>query len=188
MQSRKGKKFSPGFGILEVLISGTIIIIILGALVTIARSALTNAKYMQERAQAISLAAEAIETVRQIRDSNYIDQNSASKWNTVIGNASILSPQYGVVYYIPIDLVSNRLRLVEVPAGDIDIDGTNFARKITFVDIGSGQLLTSPPLSSGAVPADNGFIVKVAITWAGIGGKDGKVELQELIANSRFVY
>jgi len=195
MRFKRNKKYSPGFGILEVLISGTIIIIILGALVTVARSSLTNAKYMQERAQAVSLAAEAVETVRQIRDTNYIDRLPATKWNTVIGPVSTIIYDPAKTYYIYIStvLLGNGLYLSDVPTGDINIDGTNFNRQITFSNISSagGQLLTLPPLLPSPaviVTSDNGFVVKTVVTWAGTGGKSGKVELRELITNSRFVF
>jgi type II secretory pathway pseudopilin PulG len=190
MPNKKYFKKRRGFGILEVLISSAIIIMVLGTLVTIARSSLINSQYMQERSQAVSLAAEGIETVLQNRDSNYIDGNPSTQWN-MVGSASTapVSDYYDYTFYIPFDLINNRLRLnTSVPAAII-IDGVNYTRKIYFINIANmttSELLTLPTnySNSGA----NGFIAKVEVTWAGSGGKSGKVELRELITNNRFVY
>lgn len=192
------KKFSKGFGILEVMISCAIIIVVLGSLVFIARSSLTNAQYMQERAQAVSLAAEAIEIIRQNRDSNYIDQNSATQWNT-IGHAStsVVSGYYydnkaRTTFYVQPNLMPTndpniaRLRIDNVATPAIVIDGISYTRIIMFKNIattGSGQLLGQYSDSG-----NNGFLADVLVTWKGSGGKSGSVEVKEVIANSRFVY
>lgn len=75
-------KYKKGFGLLEVLVSAVIIVTILSAMVFIGRSTLNNSQYAQERAQAIYLAQEGIEIVRQIRDTNWIDENNATAWNS----------------------------------------------------------------------------------------------------------
>lgn len=174
-----------------MLISSAIIIVVLGTLVFIAQSSLTNAAYMQERAQAVSLAAEAIETVRQNRDSNYIDGVPGTKWDTVGSSSTApISSYFSSTFYIPYDLVTGRLRLNTTSTyKTIKIDGVNFTRLINFSDIatlGSGELLTKPVDYSNN--GQNGFLVTVKITWSGSGGKSGNVEVEELIANSRFVY
>lgn len=204
---------------MEVLISSAVIIVVLGTLVFIARSAITNAQYMQERAQAIALAAEGIETVRQIRDTNYIDGNSLTKWNTITGvgsatlityhiskasnarrnaiveNAAAAPVVFDPPYYINRDLLGGRLRIVNTlfPVPTINIAGVNYTRKIIFINIAnttasmtSPQLLTNPIDVSSA--GNNGFEAMVEVTWSGSGGKAGRVELTELITNSRFVY
>lgn len=191
----KKSKFSKGFGILEVLISSAIIIVVLGTLVFIAQSSLTNAAYMQERAQAVSLAAEAIETVRQNRDSNYIDLDSTTKWNTVGSgsNADVFSllssPSTNNVFYIPFDFISRRLRLNNSLTLPINIDGVNYTRKIMFYDlskVGSSELMTKPVITTDN--SKNGFLVSVQVTWKGSGGKTSSAQVEETITNSRFVY
>jgi len=77
------------FGLVEVLLSGAVIIIILGALVMIARAAFNNDLYLQKRAQAIYLAQGGLEIVRQIRDSNWIDGYNDSQWDNLT-----VSPNY----------------------------------------------------------------------------------------------
>jgi len=194
----KTKKFSRGFGILEVMISSAIIIVVLGSLVFIARSSLTNAQYMQERAQAVSLAAEAIEVIRQNRDSNYIDQNPATQWNT-IGRTStaVVSGYYynndlRTTFYVQPDLMPTndpnlaRLRIDNRTAPAIVIDGISYTRIIMFKNIaaiGPGQLFA--PYSDNG---NNAFLADVLVTWKGSGGKTGNVEVKEVVANSRFVY
>lgn len=70
------------FGIVEVLIASSIIVVILASLVGMGQLALSNSVRMQERAQATRLAQEGIEIVRQIRDTNWVDGNSVSEWNS----------------------------------------------------------------------------------------------------------
>lgn len=183
------RKFSKGFGILEVLISSAILIVVLGTLMFIAQSSLTNAQYMQERAQAISLAAEGIETVRQIRDSNYIDGSSSSSWNTITGNISTTPIDYSLTYYIPVAFTNNRFRVTTVVPTATRIAGVDYTRTIRFINIAemtNPQLLTTPTNVSDA--GKNGFEVVAEVTWKGAGGKSGKAEIRELITNSRFVY
>jgi len=81
--TRNEKKFSKGFGLLEVMISATIIIIILGSLVLVARASMNNNQYIQMRAEATYLAQEGIERVRSTRDSNWIDQDTNTTWNNL---------------------------------------------------------------------------------------------------------
>ena len=181
------RKFSKGFGILEVLISSAIIIVVLGTLVFIAQSSLTNAAYMQERAQAIGLASEGMETVRQIRDSNYIDGDPDTKWNTLSDSDSQDLIIFGANYYLlglaPLSGVASRPRIINRVLPATIIDGVSYTRKVTFQDINGNQLLSGVSNSGG-----NGFIATVSVTWNGSGGKAGSAEVKELITNSRFVY
>lgn len=79
---------SKGFGLLEVMISATVIIIILGALVLVANASMRNNQYVQMRAEATYLAQEGIERVRSIRDSNWIDQDPNTKWDNLTLNTT----------------------------------------------------------------------------------------------------
>lgn len=71
-----------GFGLLEVLLAGLIIIMMLSALVVVARAAIESNIYVQQRFQATFLAQEGMERVRHIRDTSYVDGDYTSKWNT----------------------------------------------------------------------------------------------------------
>ena len=77
-------KHKKGFGILEVLLAGIVIVIVLGSLVFLARNTLNSSIYLSQKAQATFLAQEGIEIVRNIRDSNYIDSNNKTQWDTLL--------------------------------------------------------------------------------------------------------
>lgn len=96
-----------GFGLLEVLISGLIIIMILAALVMIARASMNNNQYMQKRAQALYLAQEGIENVRYNRDSNWIDGLPDTAWNSMSTTSAI--PVAGGCYKV--DMGTNTVAL-----------------------------------------------------------------------------
>ena len=76
-------RFKKGFGLLEVLVSAVIIIMILSALVLIGRKSLSNSVYAQQRAQAIYASQEGLEIIRQMRDTNWIDGNSNTQWDSM---------------------------------------------------------------------------------------------------------
>jgi len=62
-----------GFGLLEVLIASSILIIVIGAVSSLARSAIRNNLISLQRAQAYNLARESVEIIRANRDSKWID-------------------------------------------------------------------------------------------------------------------
>ena len=74
------KNTKKAFSLIEVLLAATIIVILLYALVAAGRSALRNSSSIHEKAQAILLAQQGLEIVRQIRDTNWIDANQ-QKWS-----------------------------------------------------------------------------------------------------------
>ncbi len=74
---------------MEVLLSGVIIITVLAALVMVGRAAINNSEYLQQRAQAIYLAQEDLEIIRQIRDTNWIDGENSTEWKSIFYNTSI---------------------------------------------------------------------------------------------------
>lgn len=184
------KKRKKGFGILEVLISGVIIIIILGALVVLARNAINNSQYVQERAQAVNLAQEGMEVVRQIRDTNYIDQTPTTDWRSVVcgaGNSFSFFQYDNLIstYYITYRSDS-RFCLVGGAPPAITIGGKSFYRKISFSSISGSPVLTIPTPDVSNAGA-NGVVVKVTVYWPNPSG-DHKVEIEELLTNSRFQF
>lgn len=80
-----------GFGVLEVMISSGIIVIILIALTTASRAALNGNIQNQMRAQAIFLAQEGLEAVREARDSGWIGNISGTGWNSLVWNGDELN-------------------------------------------------------------------------------------------------
>lgn len=172
-----------GFGILEVLLAGVIIITMLSALVFLGRSAINNSVYLQQRAQATYLAQEGMEIVRQIRDSNYIDGNNTTKWNTLRELNTGVGP--GMIYQIGwTDQYSGRYFLIPISDNpkNINIDGTDFTRTIEFAT--AENLLTDPVISNfSGDKNDIALRAIVKVTFDSFGEK--KVEVEELIANSR---
>lgn len=63
-----------GFGLIEVLLSTAIFIVVVGSLVALSRMAIRNAILATHRTQAFNLAQDGIETVRQMRDTNWLDE------------------------------------------------------------------------------------------------------------------
>ena len=198
------KKFKNGFGILEVLIAGMIVIMVLGALVFVARTAIDSATYSMQRSQAVFLAQEGMEGVRQIRDKNYIDQDPYTRWNYLVcwqnapsgtpcakdaQNLYSFIPNFGTDYYFiyPATQPFNKahIRLV-VPSQPVDFgDGTIFTRTITFSE-NLGSLLLPPPsnvLNPGGSDK-NAYKVKVTVKW-NYKNREGNVVVEEILANSR---
>ncbi len=94
------QKKSNAFGIIEVLIASTIIVIAISALTFVAQTTLTATSRTADRIQAANLAAEGIEIVRQIRDTAWIAGDSSSNtfgnWSmpvtSYVGGWSPISP------------------------------------------------------------------------------------------------
>lgn len=61
-----------GFGLLEVLMATAIFIVVVGSMVTLSQLSVRNAVLANHRTQAYNLAEDALEGVRQIRDTNWL--------------------------------------------------------------------------------------------------------------------
>ena len=183
------KKRLRGFGILEVLISAVIIIIMLSALVLLARNAINNAQYVQERIQAVSLAGEGVEIVRQIRDSNYVDGKNTTQWNSMVKKLNNLDPFVtGKDYYIKYDSLAfiYQFCLTTTPTdGLTTINEVDFNRKITFTDISGSNVLKLPSDVSNL--GENAVVVTATVSWSSRGASHS-IEIKELLANSRFQF
>ncbi|OQB05261.1 MAG: hypothetical protein BWY19_01112 [bacterium ADurb.Bin212] len=188
-------KKKKAFGLLEVLLSGVIIIIILSALTVVARNAVDNSVLLQQRAQATYLAQEGIELVRQIRDTNYIDGNPDTKWNTLVGSDSTDSSFTAMKnYYIPNHLIADRQRALLYLSGqesltNITIDGTNFERGIVITNLNQGASTSDflPRISlNGAFPSIGklGCKVMVTVRWKSK-NSDKSIVLETRLTNSR---
>lgn len=175
-----------GFGLLEVLLAGLIIIIMLSALVVVARAAISNSLYLQQRSQATFLAQEGMEIVRQIRDTNYIDGSNNTTWNAY-DQAVPTSGKINTAKFYGIDFASGRWKLLskndEASVASMTFSGVTYRRVITFSDTGS--LVTNPALTTNPNFNAPAYRLKVAVTWS-FQGQDGKtVEIEEILANSR---
>lgn len=63
---------SSSFGLIEVLVSGIVLVTVIGASVSVRQRAGAEAAFARHQSEAYMLAQEGIEAVRQIRDTNYL--------------------------------------------------------------------------------------------------------------------
>ena len=173
------KKFNKGFGLLEVLVSASIIIMILSSVVFIGRQAIVNSTYLQQRAQAIYLAQEGLEQIRQIRDTNWIDRNSNTEWNDWVfdgSNYSAPSGKYNLKYMGS----PKRTLLVKDAASSgeiINLDKQDFKRFIEVESVGNAlPAVTNKDISS--------LKVTVRVKWSN-GGTNRETNVSEILTNWR---
>jgi len=197
MNKVNNNRLKKGFGLLEVLLAGVIIITVLGALVLLGRNTINNSTYNQQRTEALFLAQQGIEMVRQIRDSNYIDGNSDTNWNYFVSLALTegglgprdpnATPELERNYKLCrtfSNLADGGLRrLVLVDVNDPRCSTTDrfYTRKIIFHDIGN-EIFTKPLREEAA--KSNGYKVEVRMEWS-FNGSNKSLVINELIANSR---
>ncbi len=72
-----------GFGLLEVLVSGALVVLVVGGSVGLMRTSLRRADAAADRVVAMHLANEGLEAVRHLRDTSYVD-GSANAWHAYI--------------------------------------------------------------------------------------------------------
>ena len=183
---KQKNKFKKGFGLLEVLLSGVIIILILGALVTIGHAAVRNSEYVAERTQAIYLAQEGLETVRQIRDTNWIDQSNTTQWNSLTGSGPVNSNYcFSITSATRFLLVSGTsITLANCKSASkqsLTIDQITYNRKI-YIELNPANLL--PATDSSDTLRNNSMKVTSIVTWT-FNGQSKSVEGSEILTNWR---
>lgn len=120
------KKTQKAFGLVETLVASTVIIMVVSSLTVISSVTLRSTDRTQQRAQAANLAQEAIETVRQIRDSNWIDQGTTTtNWD------SLTCTSAGLINF---NLTSKRFCLNTGITESIALNNQTFTRTIVFSD------------------------------------------------------
>lgn len=209
------KNKSKGFGIVEVLIASVIIVMVIFALTAAGRNSLFSTEYMSQQAQATYLAQEGIETVRQIRDTKWLDGqngNNNANWDYWDCDTSVSTPVFGAVvpgnyYKINDDGTTNSIdqtinnpdqyhKLMsltdknvnyadESTWNNITLDGTNFSRIIYIDNPVSYGLL---PFVSGSTSLATARRVTVIVKWTGQNQKVGDVEMSEILTNWRPSY
>jgi len=185
-------KIKKGFSLLEVLLSGVIIIIVLSSLIVIGRNTIDNSSSLQRRLQATYLAQEGIELTRQIRDTNYLDSNNKTSWSDLVynkTNQNFEKPNFNNTTSYGLSLESSLERyILNNSVETIALDGTDFTRKITFKE-SSGSFALSPIEYNGDTLSDSDIkkqAVKVIaeVSWDDKKAKK-KIVIEELITNSR---
>ena len=109
------KRFTPvtGFSLGEVVISGALVSLTIGALFAATSMAIRLSSGAQQRLIASQLAREGIEAVRSIRDSNFID--TPRTWtHNILDNTQVLPMAPSTVIAKHLDTSGNDLRLVTV--------------------------------------------------------------------------
>ncbi len=180
-------KSKKGFGLLEVLLAGLIIITMLGALVFVAKTAINNAAYTMERQNAIFLAQEGIEQVRQMRDTNYIDADSYTEWNMLTRNFSTNkyeAPDLNSKYYSYFGTTIGRLMLKQTSdiesIPDKTVGGVPYKRYFYFSKINDINTPAIGSVNDSLTMSDQILKVTVGVQWR---AGEKEVILNEIIAN-----
>jgi len=72
---------NSGFGILEALIASAIIVVFAAGVVVLGKISLRNVVINKHKLQAAYLAQEAVEALRNIRDTNWVDNDPNTNWD-----------------------------------------------------------------------------------------------------------
>lgn len=181
------KNFKKGFGIIEVLIASSIIAIILFALVATGRAALRNSTDMQERAQALFVAQEGMELVRQMRDTNWVDNKSTTQWKTMVSiDGNVMNDvNDNVAYAIKYLNTGTNGNYYLKPNSDKTLDqlvkvGNLETYRTVTINIGSGLGDLLPNVAGTSVLRDSAMKVTVNVSY---GTKS--VQVSEIMTNWR---
>jgi len=177
------KKHFRAFGLVEVLISVAMIAVIMAAMVGIAKMVLMNTVRAQERAQAVRLAQEGIEIVRQIRDTAWIDRDNATNWDKLAFDSisgwivpDIPPSEHEVAFETSSPENRYFLKSTTGDGAEISLDGGTFYRKIEVENV------TNLVPSNGS-PTIGTYAKKVTVTV--LEPSDKSVKISEIITNWR---
>ncbi|MDO8443913.1 MAG: prepilin-type N-terminal cleavage/methylation domain-containing protein [bacterium] len=135
------KRKTKGFGLIEVLIASTIIVMSISSLTFVARGALTSTDRTQDRIQAVNLAAEGIEIVRSIRDTNWIDQTPATGWGNWVGSNLGNIVDSSTSYQINYNNSTKRFYLLANQTESVSLNGSIFTRTIVVDEVEGTELM-----------------------------------------------
>jgi type II secretory pathway pseudopilin PulG len=131
-----------GQSLLELLVSMLILVLVLTATITLIVTSINAGRESRNKLIAASLAREGIETVRNIRDSNWVDPTSPAWTSGLVGNNPVIpfvdlsTPT--VLYYSTDPQYQTRLFLyndVYLQGSGVPGLGTEFYRLMYFNDI-----------------------------------------------------
>lgn len=170
---------TKAFGLIEVLIASTIIVMTISSLTFVAQGALTSTSRTQDRTQAANLAAEGIEIVRSIRDTNWIDTASGTdwgKWVFATGTWHLINPPNP--YTINFNPSIHRFHLLAGSGELINLNGSKFIRTIQIDTVGG--LLSDVGTSVGN-KSDQALKVTAVVTTP----SGAEVKTSEVLTNWR---
>lgn len=190
-----GKKQSRGFGLIETLIACAILVIISGALLTINVVITRDIVFAKGRSVAFNLAAEAIESTRQIRDSNLIDQQESTNWNTFVcspQNPYLSSPVASATSLYKINAAADpncfgttqRIFLTQdtsLAGENIVIGGITYNRKIHFLNSRIDPKIYSSDGTTD-ITDSNAIRMVVDISW-NQNNTNNHIQVSELLTN-----
>jgi len=184
-----------GFGVIEVLVASTTIAIILSALVVAGNNALKGSVRLGQRSQATFLAQEGIEIVRQIRDTNWIDADNATKWNSLIWDGNDLIEltlnetydncilefkdeidRYGLTCNNDPDLINQNI---------LNLNNTEFKRVISIENV--GDLIPSDGINAenNLNQSYNSLKITATVSW---NSGETSIDVSEILTNWRPQY
>jgi len=190
MRIKRNKKKKNAFGLIETLIACAILIILIGALLSLNVIITRSILFSKQRSEAYYLAQGGIESVRQIRDTNLIDGNAETNWNSLIcDNGSASTRDLSLTYVISSGSFPGcspgiyRTFLIPETASNqetITFGGYDFQRKISFQISGLDPRILSD--AGDDITEDNAIRVIVTVNWES-SGISQQVELKEVLTN-----
>ena len=177
------QKTKKAFGLVEVLISSTIIITVISSFVFVSQGVLTATGRTADRIQAANLAAEGIEMVRQIRDTSWIDQSNKTTWGKWVSSGS--SEIDTAKFYDP-NFSSGKYFLNEttVKGRKITLNGATYRRKLAIT-----KILSSSNMMSGSTDSKKEQLQDLSykVTSRVVSDDDTKIDvtISEILTNWR---
>ena len=192
MKRKSDKNTSRAFGLIETLIACAILIIITGALLALNVVITNGVLFSKQRAQAYNLAQEGIESVKQIRNTNYLDGDSRTNWNSLVckqdATPLIQAPNPSGIYVVSSTATAycsspQRFFLIPRNAGEnVSLDGSVFNRKITFQESGLDPKIYSSTEADIDITEENAIRIIVTVSWTS-SGRDQQIQLKSVLTN-----
>lgn len=171
-----------GFGIIEVLIASSIMMVVIFAMTATGRSALRGTTYLHERAQATYLAQEAIEQTRQVRDSYWLDDSNVTNFEEFT-NYAVDSSKKWITFYDPTPSTF-RIKEADDSNSNINIDNLVFNRTLSFAPVTDGNIMPANGSFSNEARAQNAVKVTVNVSWQS-SGQTKNISMSEILTNWR---
>ena len=159
LRAGKLRRARRGFGLIEVVIASGILVIVAGASLALSNTVAKGNLVLADRTAANFLAVEGIEAVHQLRDTNFIDQNPSTIWNSGLDTGT-----YGLT---PPNNFTKKWQLASTP-DTTRLNNVDYTRSIKLSDRSS---------------SDARKLVVVTIAWTGVTGPQ-TLTLQTILANS----
>jgi len=162
------------FSLIETLIAATIIVILLYSLVAVGRNSLERSSLMHERAQAMLLAQQGLEIVRQIRDTSWIDDTQQG-WSDFVYNI-LPTPNWSsntadpLKITIPDNVAPNRPFLTTAGTNPevINVDNLDYTRTVKYTPLNQTSMPdgANDTGNDGKIqPDENAVKVTVTVSW-----------------------